>query len=362
MNVKKYKEMYDKINTTTELDRRIIDSVTHREKTFKKFRLTKVAVVAVMCIVLSCGTAYAINYIGHMNEGVKEEVIQVDLEQQAEQYLVDNGFDISYDNEEKKIGATDQEISVQLLETVSDKNVIYIYYKVDYGKWAEKLKDKGYDLEYAEMEPDIWGIDAKGKSFELSYVMAQDVRRYTGKQGIYKCVVSNKNNIDIKEINFRINSFYVRSGKLSDLSEYTFAKGRWEFKWNLKYGTDRVQKVVNQEINLGKEYNNAKIFVKDIVITPLSYVINYTCDTKDEIIKRCYNQSGGILAYHWRLNKGPIKIGYQSKELDPNVLSTTEITPLDLEKEGKFIGFTGVIGNIQEIEYIKFPGDNIIKF
>lgn len=360
MKVKEYKGMYDKINTTAELDGKIIDSVVHMKKTPRRFKLAKVAVVAMMCIALSGGTAYAINYVRHMNEGVKEEIIQVDSQQKAEQYLIDNGFDVSYDTGKNKIEAANQGISVQLLETVSDKKVIYIYYKVDYGKWAEKLKSKGYDLQYADMDFSILGIDMKGKIHELSWGMDQDVERYTGKQGVYRCVVYNEKNIDIKQIVFRIDSFGVDRGKLSNPSEYIFAKGKWELKWNLKYGIKRVKKVVNREINLGKKYNNAEILVKEIVITPLSYVINYTCDTKDEAIWKCYNQLGGILSYHWRLNKGPIKVGYSSKELDPNVLNTIEITPLDGEREGKFIGFTGVIGDIEKIDYIKFSGENII--
>ena len=360
MKVKEYKGMYDKINTTAELDGKIIDSVVHMKKTPRRFKLAKVAVVAMMCIALSGGTAYAINYVRHMNEGVKEEIIQVDSQQKAEQYLIDNGFDVSYDTGKNKIEAANQGISVQLLETVSDKKVIYIYYKVDYGKWAEKLKGTKYDLEYAGMDFEIWGIDAKGKARELSCGMSQDVKKYTGKQGVYQCEVSNEKNIDIKEIKFKINSFCVGTGKLSDPSEFTFAKGQWELQWNLKYGTNRVQGEINKELDLGKDYDNVKIFVKDIVITPLSYEINYTCDTTDRTIKKCYNQSGGILDYQWRLNKGPIKIGYPSKELDPDVLSTTETTPLDLGKKGRFIGFTGVIGDIEKIEYIKFPGDSII--
>ena len=262
MKVKEYKGMYDKINTTAELDGKIIDSVVHMKKTPRRFKLAKVAVVAMMCIALSGGTAYAINYVRHMNEGVKEEVIQVDPQQKAEQYLIDNGFDVSYDTGKNKIEAANQGISVQLLETVSDKKVIYIYYKVDYGKWAEKLKSKGYDLQYADMDFSILGIDMKGKIHELSWGMDQDVERYTGKQGVYQCEASNEKNIDIKEIKFKINSFCVGTGKLSDPSEFTFAKGQWELQWNLKYGTNRVQGEINKEIDLGKDYDNVKIFVK----------------------------------------------------------------------------------------------------
>ena len=48
MKVKEYKGMYDKINTTAELDGKIIDSVVHMKKTPRRFKLAKVAVVAMM--------------------------------------------------------------------------------------------------------------------------------------------------------------------------------------------------------------------------------------------------------------------------------------------------------------------------
>lgn len=160
-----------------------------------------------MCIALSGGTAYAINYVRHMNEGVKEEIIQVDSQQKAEQYLIDNGFDVSYDTGKNKIEAANQGISVQLLETVSDKKVIYIYYKVDYGKWAEKLKGTKYGLEYAGMDFEIWGIDAKGKARELSCGMSQDVEKYTGKQVVYQCEASNEKISTLKKLNLKLIHF-----------------------------------------------------------------------------------------------------------------------------------------------------------
>ena len=56
------------------------------------------------------------------------------------EYLIKNGYDTIYtDSNLKNIKCEDKGISVELVETVADNNIAYVYFKVDYGKWKKTV-------------------------------------------------------------------------------------------------------------------------------------------------------------------------------------------------------------------------------
>ena len=137
MDVNEYKKVYDEIKTSEKIDNKILNSVKDTKKKHSYPRLLKVASIALACILLSNGSVYAINYILHMDSHVKNKVIKTTEKETHEQYLIKNGYDTIYtDSNLKNIKCEDKGISVELVETVADNNIAYVYFKVDYGKWT----------------------------------------------------------------------------------------------------------------------------------------------------------------------------------------------------------------------------------
>ena len=170
MDVTEYKKVYDEIKTSEKIDNKILNSVKDTKKKHSYPRLLKVASIALACILLSNGSVYAINYILHMDSHVKNKVIKTTEKETHEQYLIKNGYDTIYtDSNLKNIKCEDKGISVELVETVADNNIAYVYFKVDYGKWEKTVEDMGYDLVDVFMDVDFYCKKSNGKKVGLSW-------------------------------------------------------------------------------------------------------------------------------------------------------------------------------------------------
>ena len=170
MDVNEYKKVYDEIKTSEKIDNKILNSVKDTKKKHSYPRLLKVASIALACILLSNGSVYAINYILHMDSHVKNKVIKTTEKETHEQYLIKNGYDTIYtDSNLKNIKCEDKGISVELVETVADNNIAYVYFKVDYGKWKKTVEDMGYDLVDVFMDVDFYCTKSNGKQVGLSW-------------------------------------------------------------------------------------------------------------------------------------------------------------------------------------------------
>lgn len=353
MNINEYKKLYDDIKTSEETDNKILNSVATSGNKHSRSRLVKVASIALACIVLSSGSAYAINYVLHMDSHVKKTVIRTTEKSSHEQYLIKNGYDTIYtDSKSSSIKCSDNGISVQLLETIADKNIAYVYFKVDYGKWIKKIKSMGYKLSDVAMEPDFYSIDSNGNKTALSWATCSDIQYKVGSaSNTYGFFIDNEKELDLKNISMEIKSFTVTGDKAYS-EEIPFTKGNWKISWNLKHGNKEIRKTFNREINLGKKYKNTKICVKDIIISPISYTIYYTYPDNSKDSCQLADINDGI-------NKGAVKINIGGIETDPVVEKSMD-APISFDDEiMKYTAYTGVIGNIDDITSITLPEGNV---
>lgn len=360
MDIKDYKKAYDQLKTSDSMDNQIINAVEGKTSTSKRWSLSKAAAVALFCIVLSTGTVSAINYVVHMDSHVKNSVVQGETKTDGEKYLIENGFDTIYStNKANTVSATDKGIKVELLETVADPNIMYVYFKVDYGKYKKYLDnyiDDSPNL-MPDMGMDISLIDENGKSHGMTAATGNSDWHIVSKSsGTYGLEISNYNKIKVKQVIIEIHDF-VQMDNTKPTEEKVIVSGNWKLKWNLRYGTKGVKKTFNRKINLGKDYNNANVVVKDIIITPISYAIDYSYNENDKAIKKMGDEA--LFTYHWYgRDKGPAKFTMNGKELNPKTFAMTEDGN---GKKSVFFGYTGYIGGYENIDSINLPGGNVFE-
>ncbi|MCT7400011.1 DUF4179 domain-containing protein [Eubacterium album] len=351
MDVNEYKKVYDEIKTSEKIDNKILNSVKDTKKKHSYPRLLKVASIALACILLSNGSVYAINYILHMDSHVKNKVIKTTEKETHEQYLIKNGYDTIYtDSNLKNIKCEDKGISVELVETVADNNIAYVYFKVDYGKWEKTVEDMGYDLVDVFMDVDFYCTKSNGKQVGLSWATGyanhykSDDTSYT-----YGFDVDNERDLDFENITMEIKSFYA-TGHTVYSEDETFVNGNWKISWDLKHGTEELRKTFNREIDLGEKYNNKKVYINEIIITPIEYTIYYSYHKGEK-------NTLPLIDVIDELNTGIATLNIKGKETSPKVISQIDSVE-NGSKRSKYTVFTGVIGNLDDIKSITLPGNN----
>ena len=367
MNIKDYKKVYNNLKTSTYMDEQILNSVEGNHKTKKNWSFSKAAAVALACIALSTGTVSAISYALHMDSHVKDSVVQTETKSAAEKYLIENGFDTLYSTgKANTVADKNKGISIKLLETVADLNQIYVYFKVDYGKYKDQLKCPAKYAKYNKGIPnidplyEIYAIDNNGKKHGLSFATGgSDWHIVNEDEGTYGITVSNEHHYDIKQMIIEFQGFDVSSNTIAE--DTPLIRGKWVLKWNLKYGTAGIKKTVNKEINLGKNYKNASFTIKDITITPLSYVINYSYDSRTKSIKALSKACDDLLMGSLSTNCKdiPIYLHLKNGKKYSNLISYTSDSYNP--KDSTFIGYTGYVGGFENIESIELPRGNIIN-
>ncbi|MFR6561561.1 MAG: hypothetical protein ACLUR5_05920 [Eubacterium ventriosum] len=91
--------------------------------------------------------------------------------------------------------------------------------------------------------------------------------------------VDNERDLDFENITMEIKSFYA-TGHTVYSEDETFVNGNWKISWDLKHGTEELRKTFNREIDLGEKYNNKKVYINEIIITPIEYTIYYSYHKK----------------------------------------------------------------------------------
>ena len=147
----------------------------------------------------------------------------------------------------------------------------------------------------------------------------------------------------------KIKSFYA-TGHTVYSEDETFVNGNWKISWDLKHGTEELRKTFNREIDLGEKYNNKKVYINEIIITPIEYTIYYSYHKGEK-------NTLPLIDVIDELNTGIATLNIKGKETSPKVISQIDSVE-NGSKRSKYTVFTGVIGNLDDIKSITLPGNN----
>lgn len=266
MNFRKdINQIMKNVQVDDEMTNKIMNQTVRKCKihSFGKKRVAVVAIAAVLCI---GSVAVAANEITGFWNNIVDRFIQADEQDKTE--LVEKGYADMTDKE--NASATAEGITVSLLQTVADKNGIYIYLDVKSDK--TKLEENMFfNLVNVKLE----GVGRIEKSVSGLSLISD----YEGVMEIYggADVEDNELNIEGKKIELTLGDLQNIEIQPDDVDYKTIMNSKWKLSWTGKNSSD--SRVI--QLNQNMKQDNLKVEMKKMEITPLSIKIEYSTSEWD---------------------------------------------------------------------------------
>lgn len=252
-----------------ELNQRTIQRVRSGEAAGRRryLRFSKAAAAVLGAILLTGGVTLAATQL--WNKDVAEDY-GVAGDERTMTELNDKGFAGMPEEtagHEEPVQATDQDITVKVLQTLADEHSAYVYFEVDYGK-------KYAAVEKGSTELSDFGVAMPTVRFTMD---SGDVLSYCGgiakikndRRVTYAYELSlQEGSLKDQEIHMEIRKF-TKDTEKADAHPVTVAKGNWSLDWRLSVGTEKRIYELNRELDLGGTHFTVKRFT----VTPLSYEV-----------------------------------------------------------------------------------------
>lgn len=150
MELKEFRELYDSVVLPEEADKRILDGIMQKnfnrerkeesimakkEKT-KALKTWRIVLASLAAVLVVGGGAYAATHM--WNQNVAKEFEVADKPDKMKE-MSEKGFSQHMENVDKNddnntvLSVTDKDITVNVVQTLADKNCAYIYFEADFG-------------------------------------------------------------------------------------------------------------------------------------------------------------------------------------------------------------------------------------
>lgn len=181
MELKEFRELYDSVVLPEEADKRILDGIMQKnfnrerkeesimakkEKT-KALKTWRIVLASLAAVLVVGGGAYAATQM--WNQNVAKEFEVADKPDKMKE-MSEKGFSQHMENVDKNddnntvLSVTDKDITVNVVQTLADKNCAYVYFEADFGdKYTPVTKGQteipDTDIAEADVDYSIDGMD-----------------------------------------------------------------------------------------------------------------------------------------------------------------------------------------------------------
>lgn len=284
MELREFRELYDTMVLPEEADKRILDKIVQENFTGKEEDIvnkrgkktawrTRIAAASLAAVLVVSGGAYAATQLWNSNVAEKFEVAD-NPEKMKE--MSEKNFAQHMENTEKEdsvLSATDKDITVNVVQTLADRNSAYIYFEAEFGdqytpvkKGQTKISDTG--IAFAGVNFDTGGVDVN-----WSGGIAKIVNDHKIAYEYYFETAGLSKSLEDTEFGINIGKFEVDKVKCDPKPE-VIAEGKWELKWNLSCGTESRIYTINKTVNI----DGLNFKLKTLEISPLSYTLTAEAD------------------------------------------------------------------------------------
>lgn len=253
------------VQVNDEMTNEILNQTTRRNQkhAFGKKRVIAVAMAAVLCM---GSVAVAANEVTGFWNNIVGRFLEVGEQEKTE--LMEKGYVDTVD--EEKLSVTAEGITVSLLQTVADKNGMYIYLNVK----SDKIKlDENMFFNISNVR-----LEGKGR-IEKSVSGINLISENEGVVELYATADIEDDGLDIegKKIEVELSDLQNIEIQNDEIYYRTLTNSTWKLSWNGKNCADSKIIPLNDSIIL----DNVTIKLKKMEVTPLSIKIEYNAPEWD---------------------------------------------------------------------------------
>lgn len=308
MELKEFREVYDSMVLSEESDKKILNRIMQENFNEKKGNIMdkkgkttvsktwRIAAASLAAVLVAGAGVYAAtqiwdnNVANEFNVADKPEKMKEMSKKGFSQYMKD--VDKVKGDDNNVLSVKDNDITVDVVQTLADRHCIYVYFEAEFG-------DKYTNVTEGQTEVSDIGIAYPEVKFDTGDVLVS----WSG--GIAKIINNHKiayeycfetadlsQSLDGIEFGMNISKFTVDRVKCDSKPE-VLAKGTWNFKWDLSYGTEKRIYTIDKKVNIqGFDFK-----LKTLEISPLSYYVVAEADGWNEKDLKRYkklNEKDGI--------------------------------------------------------------------
>lgn len=327
MELKDYRDAYDRIQLSKEADERILNKIYEgkgKKPSKSSGYMKKVVAATLIFLITASGIAYAGMKIWDMD--VAEKFGVKDNENQMKDLTKHLFSDYRAGSDKENLTAADAGITVEVVQTLCDERVGYIYMIVDFGDTYQIENDKVPlpEIDYFAADEMESGLNG-GVSIEKIY--------NDHKVGYASYISPEEEQESMKDIQIVMNISQFYNGSYDEESDTykdtVVAEGNWNLSWKLSTGTEKRIYLVNQTIT----YESVEFKVKELEISPLSCMVTveFSDEQAYEKLMESGTESGMTAFYFGTKNCGRLgsSMVYLTTDDDTGITAVTEKMQFD---------------------------------